>query len=269
MPITPDQDTLVLDRRCVAAFFHGTEEALRRTLALGSVDISLADIRVRAIANIDAWRMNDFDKTTCYLCSAPFTPGSLCACFQAVMPTRYFNVHDFDLLAKLPASTVVETFSCDKCGCLEGVTAEIAKKSCRATERYVARTTCTPCHKAAQAVAQNTKRLEAVVRRQERIMVIQQPRQPQPRQEVPPQARREERQHVRRLEAQPKKNPWAPPVAAPPKPQHPLQRLAEPRALPQGHRRAPLPSAPAWAVPAAVVERLREEAAAVTSDNAS
>ncbi len=169
MPITADQDCLVLDQRCVAAFYLGTEEALQRDLARAGIDASLNDIRARAEVNTEAWRMNDLEKTSCYLCNSPRQPGSLCECFKAVMPTRYFNVNEKGLMKALPPTTVVETFVCDGCGCLDAVTAGTALRCHERAKRYVVRKKCAPCHQVFREEQHNQKRLESVRQRQEKI----------------------------------------------------------------------------------------------------
>lgn len=148
--VHPDHDTLTLDMRCAAAVFEERVGLLHKELKLIGIDCSTHDIVARGDTYIDAWRIRDATKRTCYLCGARRAGDvteSLCTCFNAVKATRYFNVNDVFALTLLDPSTVVETIVCNKCGDLCPVSASQVRKAHEQRGRYQGFKSCEPCHK--------------------------------------------------------------------------------------------------------------------------
>lgn len=147
MPVPCHFDNIQLDRRCVAAYFHGTLPALLQEVHRAGCDtITLDDLTSRAEVYAEAWRVGDPDKADCYLCCQPVAPGALCRCYDAIMVKRHVNVNDIRVLQKLDPYTIVETYICTDCGSLAGMTAEAAVLSYKKSKRYVPRKWCGACH---------------------------------------------------------------------------------------------------------------------------
>jgi len=152
MPIPADKDTLILDMRCVAAVFEDRIEALQKELALIGVDCTVEEIMSHGEVHLDAWRMTDPDKNTCYLCSRVRTDvKGLCPCFNRVKATRYYDVTDVFALTMLDPETVVETIVCGCCGQLRPITAAAVRGSHERTGGYRGFKACDVCHKGRQA----------------------------------------------------------------------------------------------------------------------
>lgn len=159
MPIPTNYDNLLLDRRCVAAYYHGTLENLLQEVHLaGHTEITLTDLTSRGEVMSDAWRVGDPDKTTCYLCDAHVEPGALCACYNTTMPKRHFNVNEPKLLARLAPYTIVETFICQECRSLGQVTAESALSSHQRNKRYKPRKFCADCYAKSHRFGKNDRK---------------------------------------------------------------------------------------------------------------
>ena len=178
MPVPCFFDNILLDRRCIAAYFHGTIAELHAEIHLvqGCQGITVADLMSRGEVMADAWRVGDPDKPNCYFCDAQIVPGTLCRCYDHVMSKRHFNVNDPRGLERLPAETVVETFVCGSCGHLDGVTAAVALKQHTHAGKYRGRKVCSACflaqprrpkgrkpHKPAEAPSLVQQASEAVV----------------------------------------------------------------------------------------------------------
>lgn len=151
MPVPCDFDNITLDRRCVAAYYHGTLPDLYKSIQMvkGCKSITLSDLTSRAEVYTDAWRVGDPDKRCCYLCDREVEPGKLCACFDDVIAQRYVNVNEPRILQKLAPDTVVETFYCHDCGYITRVDAKDALAQHKRGKGYQTRKYCTPCYKAA------------------------------------------------------------------------------------------------------------------------
>jgi hypothetical protein len=149
MPVPCHFDNLLLDRRCVAAYFHGTLPELHREVHLvaGCQQITLADLTSRAEVYTDAWRIGDPDKGNCYLCDSAVAPGTLCKCYDAIMAKRHVNVNEPRVLQKLHPETVVETFICCDCGTIASTIAKEALAQHKRGKGYQTRKFCSPCHK--------------------------------------------------------------------------------------------------------------------------
>lgn len=145
MPIPTEYDSLLFARRCVAAHFLGREESLRTELSYAGLDVSVDEIVSHGQAWTAVFRMDDLDKSSCFLCGSHRLAGTLCSCFHAVMPFRHYNVHDALVMQKLPPETVVETYVCTECGDLADVYAGHAANAHRRFKAYKPRKRCEPC----------------------------------------------------------------------------------------------------------------------------
>ncbi len=148
MPVPDHFDNHTLDRRCVAAYYHGTLQALLQEVRFaGCMEITLDDLTSRAEVYTDAWRVGDPDKKTCYHCDRKVDPGKLCVCYDTVMAKRHVNVNDARVLQKLQPDTVVETFICHDCGTIARTIAKEALAQHKRGRGYQTRKYCSPCHK--------------------------------------------------------------------------------------------------------------------------
>jgi hypothetical protein len=148
MSIPANYDNLLLDRRCVAAYFYGHMETLLREVHLtGYTEITLEDLLGKAELYHEAWLIGDDSKTSCYLCRRELTPGKLCVCFDRVIAKRHYNVHEPRLLAKLAPDEIVETYVCKDCGELADTTAQSALSMHDRFKCYSPREQCRDCHK--------------------------------------------------------------------------------------------------------------------------
>ncbi len=147
MSIPANYDNLLLDRRCVAAYFHGHMETLLKEVHLAHSEITLEDLLDKAELYHEAWRVGDDSKTTCYVCRRDLTPGTLCRCFDHVVAKRHYNVNEPRILAKLEPDESVETYVCKGCGDLAHVTASGALNMHERFKTYKPRKLCWDCHK--------------------------------------------------------------------------------------------------------------------------
>lgn len=149
MPVPCDFDNILLDRRCVAAYYHGTLPELHKSFQTvkGCKSITLADLTSRAEVYTEAWRIGDPDKQRCYLCDHTVEPGKLCSCFDEVIAQRFVNVNEPRILQKLAPDTVVETFYCNDCGYIAYTHAKEALAQHKRGKGYQTRKYCGPCHK--------------------------------------------------------------------------------------------------------------------------
>lgn len=143
----PDQfDNIAFDRRVIAAHYHGRlPELLAELHRHGHTAVLLTDLEGRAEVVGELWRVNDPSKTTCYGCRAEVRPGRLCDCYEEVTPGRLRNVNDPKLLAALDPGTLVEVYSCVRCGELDGMSAQAALEAHQRFGSYRAHKFCRGC----------------------------------------------------------------------------------------------------------------------------
>lgn len=145
--MVPNQfDNIDFDRRVVAAHFHGRLEQLLSDLhRAGHTDVQMTDLVSRAEVLAEMWRLGDPEKPTCYGCRSPVAPGRLCDCYEEVTPGRLRNVNDPKLLAALDPGTLIEVYSCVRCGELDGMSAQAALEAHQRFGSYRAHKFCRGC----------------------------------------------------------------------------------------------------------------------------
>lgn len=159
MTVPNSIDSLLLDRRAVAAHYHGRlPELLAELHGAGHAEVTLGDLEARAEVMAEAWRVGDPDKGTCYLCRAETRMGALCACYDEVVAKRHYNVNEPKILARLAPETVVETIICQGCGDPAPVTAESALSSHTKNKAYRSRKYCRACFSQREKKPRHAKR---------------------------------------------------------------------------------------------------------------
>lgn len=132
------------DLRCVFYYVAGlTDELLVVLRENGHEDITIDDIKGRAVAMINDYDILCPDSEKCYFCQQPKDPGTLCACFKK----RYLTVTNVPkIIARFPDNKVIETLMCRDCGTEFAVTARWAKRAHVKDRNYYPPTRCKRCH---------------------------------------------------------------------------------------------------------------------------
>lgn len=144
MTITIDQDTLLLDRRAIAAYLDETLPELVAELGYAGIDTCVNEIETRARFTMEAWGVKT-PRGSCYVCGSSVSPMGLCSCYDEVRTGRFHDVHDLKALKALPGHTVVERFACCSCGSLTRVYAQTAVHDHVSSGGYTARVECRHC----------------------------------------------------------------------------------------------------------------------------
>ena len=148
MTIKYDQDSLTLDRRCIAAHYNGELPQLVVELRHAGVETSEEELKLRAQNMAEVFSVGCASRATCYLCGAMVDPHGICVCYDEVRTMRHVNVNSTKVLLDLPPTFVVERFCCTSCGDITAVTAEAAISSHEKNGEFRPRKFCRPCFKA-------------------------------------------------------------------------------------------------------------------------